>query len=297
MYHIPVLLEESVKGLNIHPEGIYADVTFGSGQHSIRILELLTGGRLISFDRDQDAAQNSIDDSRFLFIRQNYRYLKNFLFLNGIRQINGLLADLGISSRQIDEPGRGFSTRYDGNLDMRMDQEQDLTAKEIVNTYSEDHLADILYKYGEISNAGRVAAEICHARVTKAIDSTRELKDILLKHAPRGRENQYLAKTFQAFRIEVNEEIESLKEMLQQAAELLIPGGRIAIISYHSLEDRIVKNFFRTGNFDGVIVKDFYGNPLTILRPVNRKPITPSAEEIRANPRSRSAKLRIAEKV
>ncbi|MBW6459941.1 MAG: 16S rRNA (cytosine(1402)-N(4))-methyltransferase RsmH [Bacteroidales bacterium] len=297
MYHIPVLLEDSIKSLSIDPSGIYVDVTFGSGQHSGLILEKLANGRLIAFDRDQHAAQNVFIDDRFLFIRQNYRYLKNFLFLNGIKHINGLLADLGVSSHQIDQPERGFSTRFNGELDMRMDYEQELTASEIVNTYSEDRLTGILSQFGEVSNAGRLSAEICKARTTKTIGSTGELKDILLRHAPRGRENQYLAKVFQAFRIEVNEEIESLKEMLQQAAELLIPGGRIVVISYHSLEDRIVKNFFKTGNFEGNVVKDFYGNPIAALRPVTRKPIVPSVQEISDNPRSRSAKMRIAEKV
>lgn len=297
MYHIPVLLEESIKGLGIHPKGIYVDVTFGSGQHSERILRELSTGRLVAFDRDKDAAQNLIEDDRFLFIRQNYRYLKNFLHLHGIRQIDGLLADLGISSWQIDQPERGFSTRYDGALDMRMDQGQELTAGEIVNTYDEISLTNLFHQYGEISNARKLAAEICLARMKSSIGSTGQLKSIILRLAPYGKENQYLAKVFQALRIEINEEIESLKEMLIQAADMLVSGGRIAVISYHSLEDRIVKNFFKTGNYEGAVFKDFYGNPVVTLRPVNRKPIVPSFDEIRSNPRSRSAKLRIAEKI
>jgi 16S rRNA (cytosine1402-N4)-methyltransferase len=297
MYHIPVLLNESISGLNIKPGGTYVDVTFGSGSHSREILGQLTDGRLIAFDRDKDATSNIIEDSRFTFIRQNYRYLKNFLTFNGIFQIDGLLADLGISSHQIDEPHRGFSTRYDGELDMRMDQDQDTSAANIINTYSETDLLRIFREYGEMAEARKVVKAIVSARGLKKIESTEELKNILLICAPRNKENQFLARAFQAIRIEVNEELESLKELLQQACELVIPGGRIVVISYHSLEDRLVKNYFRTGNFEGVPVKDFFGRQSSPLKPVNRKAIVPSDEETNNNPRSRSAKLRIAEKL
>jgi 16S rRNA (cytosine1402-N4)-methyltransferase len=296
-YHIPVLLNDSIEGLNIHPDGIYVDVTFGSGGHSFKILEKLSSGRLIAFDRDKDAQANLIDDDHFVFIHQNYRYLKNFLKFQGIQHIDGLLADLGISSWQIDQAERGFSIRLDGNLDMRMDQGQDLTAAKIINSYSSDQLIQLFRQYGEIENAKRLTDEILKERAVQRIESTEVLKNVMLRTAPRGKENQYLAKAFQAIRIEVNEELDALKDLLQHANDILKPGGRMVIISYHSLEDRLVKNYFRTGNFDGIPFKDFFGHQITPLRPVNRKAVIPSEAEQLANPRSRSAKLRIAEKI
>jgi 16S rRNA (cytosine1402-N4)-methyltransferase len=297
MYHIPVLLNECIEGLNIHPDGIYVDVTFGSGGHSRKILEKLSSGKLIAFDQDKDADRNLIRDDRFLFINQNFRFLKNFLRFNGIGHIDGLLADLGISSWQIDQPGRGFSTRLDGPLDMRMNQEMGITASEIINSYTRDQLTRIFKQYGEIENAGKLAVEIINERSVHQIETTDELKKIILRVASRGKENQYLAKVFQGIRIEVNEELESLRELIKGADELLNPGCRMVIISYHSLEDRLVKNYFRTGNFEGSQVKDFYGNLISPLKPVNRKAIVPGEEEQSNNPRSRSAKLRIAEKI
>lgn len=296
MYHVPVLLNECIEGLNINPGGIYVDVTYGSGGHSRKILEKLTSGRLIAFDRDIDVNRNLIEDGRFLFIHQNYRYLKNFLKFQGIHHIDGLLADLGISSWQIDQAGRGFSIRLDGELDMRMDQGQEPTASKIINSYHENLLTQLFYQYGEIGNARRLVAEILNERATHSISTTEELKKIALRVAPRGKENQYLAKVFQAIRIEVNEEIDSLRDLLIHANDLLNPSGRLVVIAYHSLEDRVVKNYFRTGNFDGIPVKDFFGNQIAPLSPVNRKAISPSEAEQQANPRSRSAKLRIAEK-
>ncbi len=296
MYHIPVLLNECIQGLNIRPEGTYVDVTFGSGGHSRGILEKLTTGRLIAFDQDPDAAQNLIHDDRFLFIQQNFRYLKNFLKFNGIHQIDGLLADLGISSWQIDRPDRGFSTRSEGPLDMRMNQAGGNSAADIINNYATEQLAGIFRKYGEIDNAGKLAAEIGKARDQHQIENSAGLKEIAVRLAPRGKENQYLAKVYQAIRIEVNEELAALAELLISTEEILVPGGRFVVLSYHSLEDRLVKNFFRTGNLEGKPVKDFYGNLITTFRPVNRKAIVPSPKEQANNPRSRSAKLRIAEK-
>jgi 16S rRNA (cytosine1402-N4)-methyltransferase len=296
MYHVPVLLDKCIEGLNIRPEGTYVDVTFGSGGHSRKILEKLTSGRLFAFDRDMDAAQNQIEDERFELIRQNYRFLRNFLRFQGVSQIDGLLADLGISSWQIDQAGRGFSIRLEGNLDMRMDQDQEITAADIINSYSVTQLEQLFWTFGEIPNARSLVREIISARTTKSIKTTEDLRIIALRVAPRGKENQYLAKVFQAIRIEVNEEIESLKDMLIHACDLLNPGGRIVVIAYHSLEDRLVKNFFRTGNFEGVPVKDFFGRQISPLNPVNRKAIMPAESEQQANPRSRSAKLRIAEK-
>jgi len=296
MYHVPVLLNECIEGLNIRPDGIYVDVTYGSGGHSRKILEKLTSGKLIAFDRDMDVDRNLIEDARFIFIQQNYRYLKNFLKFKGILQIDGLLADLGISSWQIDQADRGFSIRLEGSLDMRMDQGQDINAATIVNSYSENQLVELFYQNGEINNARRLTAEIIRERDVQQVRTTEELKKIALRVAPRGKENQYLSKVFQAIRIEVNEELESLRELLINANDLLSPGGRMVVLAYHSLEDRLVKNFFRTGNFEGIPVKDFFGRQIAPLSPVNRKTISPSESEIRENPRSRSAKLRIAEK-
>lgn len=296
MYHIPVLLSECIEGLSIRPEGTYVDVTYGSGQHSAAVLAKLTTGKLFAFDCDPDALQNLLTDERFHFIPQNFRFLKNFLKIKGISHIDGLLADLGISSWQIDQPERGFSTRFDGTLDMRMDQQQGQDAQDIINSYSEEELARMFREFGEITNAGQMAREIINSRNSREIKTTGELKEVILRNAPRGRENQYLARAFQAIRIEVNEELESLKTMLAHATDILRPGGRIAVITYHSLEDRLVKNYFKSGNFEGIQVKDFFGHLKAPLRPVNRKPIVPLDREIQENPRSRSAKLRIAEK-
>lgn len=297
MYHIPVLLNECIEGLNIHPEGIYVDVTFGSGGHSRKILEKLSSGKLIAFDRDKDVHDNLIEDDRFFFIHQNYRYLKNFLRFQGIQHIDGLLADLGISSWQIDQAERGFSIRLDGDLDMRMDQGQELNAAKIINSYSANQLIHLFKQYGEIDNSRRLAEEILNERAIQRIGSTETLKNVILRVAPRSKENKYLAKAFQAIRIEVNEELDAIKDLLKHTSDILKPGGRMVVISYHSLEDRLVKNYFRTGNFDGIPVKDFFGYQIAPMRPVNRKAIIPSEDEQLANPRSRSAKLRIAEKI
>lgn len=296
MYHVPVLLNECIEGLNIRPGGVYVDVTFGSGGHSRKILERIQTGRLIAFDRDKESGRNLIHDERILLIHQNYRYLKHFLGFNGIKHIDGLLADLGISSWQIDQAERGFSIRQDGTLDMRMDQEEELHAGTVINTYPEQKLTEIFYRYGEIGNAKKLVLAILEYRSAKPVKTTSELKQIILQLAPRGKENQYLAKAFQAIRIEVNEEIESLKDMIRQADEIMNPGGRLVIISYHSLEDRLVKNYIRSGNFEGTVQKDFFGNQISPFRAVMRKAIVPSEAEQQQNPRSRSAKLRIAEK-
>ena len=296
-YHTPVLLNECIEGLNIRPEGIYVDVTFGSGGHSREILERITSGRLIAFDRDKDASANLIEDERFFFIHQDFRYLKNFLKFQGIQNIDGLLADLGISSWQIDQAERGFSTRLNGALDMRMDKGQEITAATIINSYSAVQLIQLFRMYGEIDNAKKLTDAILQERAIQRIESTETLKNIMLGVAPRGKENQYLAKAFQAIRIEVNEELDALRDLLKNANDILRPGGRMVIISYHSLEDRLVKNYFRTGNFEGIPVKDFFGRQIAPLLPVNRKAIIPTETEQQANPRSRSAKLRIAEKI
>lgn len=297
-YHIPVLLEESVDGLNIQPEGVYVDVTFGGGGHSRAILKQLgQKGRLIVFDQDKDAFVNAPDDPRVAFVRGNFRFLGNFLRYHKIVAIDGLLADLGVSSHHFDDADRGFSFRYDGALDMRMNQEAPQSAAQILNDYSVDALTDVFYKYGELRNARRIASAIVSFREKQAIKTTSELLSILEPFARRDREKKVLAQAFQALRIEVNGEMDALKEMLQQAVDWLKPGGRLSIISYHSLEDRLVKNFFRSGNFDGELVKDFYGNVDTPFRLINRKVIVPSDQEQQENPRSRSAKLRVAEKV
>jgi 16S rRNA (cytosine1402-N4)-methyltransferase len=296
MYHKPVLLKEAVELLKIRPEGTYVDVTFGSGGHSGAILEQLSDGRVFAFDQDPDAAANIIADTRFTLIRQNFRYAKNFLKAEGVGNVDGILADLGISSWQIDQAQRGFSTRLEGNLDMRMDSQQDLRADMVVNEYSEEELADIFYHYGEIENSRQLAREIIRKRAEQPIQTTLQLAGAIARFAPRGKENQYLARVFQAIRIEVNEELEALKALLQQTPDMLIQGGRVVIISYHSLEDKLVKNFFNTGNFEGKEEKDFFGNLLSPLKPVSRKAVKPKAQEISENPRSRSARLRAAEK-
>ena len=296
-YHLSVMLNECVEGLNIRTEGTYVDATFGGGGHSGAILSRLgDGGRLLAFDQDADAQANAIDDPRFTLLHENFRYMKSFLRLHGVRSVDGILADLGVSSHQFDVAERGFSTRLEGELDLRMDRRQELTAKDIVNSADVEELTRLLRLYGELPNAYQMAKAIVAARALKAIGTTFDLREAVSHHLPRGMENKYLAMLFQALRIEVNGELEALKAMLQQAVELLNPGGRLVVMSYHSLEDRLVKNFFKTGNFEGELKKDFYGNPLVPLKLVTRKAVTASEEELQRNPRSRSAKLRVAEK-
>ncbi|MBR3723841.1 MAG: 16S rRNA (cytosine(1402)-N(4))-methyltransferase RsmH [Bacteroidales bacterium] len=296
-YHLPVMLNECIEGLDIRPDGTYVDATFGGGGHSRAILSQLgPEGRLIAFDQDEDALANALDDPRFMLLNENFRYMKSFLRLNGVRSVNGVLADLGVSSHQFDVAERGFSTRMEGELDLRMDRRQELTAKELVNTADEAELARILRLYGELPNAAQMARAICRARMEREIVTTFDLRDAVSRHLPRGAENKYLAMLFQALRIEVNGELDALKALLQQAVELLEPEGRLVVMSYHSLEDRLVKNFFRAGNFEGEVEKDFYGNPIVPLVLVTRKVITPGQEELQSNPRSRSARLRVAQK-
>jgi 16S rRNA (cytosine1402-N4)-methyltransferase len=297
MYHKPVLLNECIDGLNISPEGTYVDVTFGGGGHSREILKKIPGGRLLAFDQDPDASDNLPDDTRITFIKGNFRYLKSFLKLHGIISIDGLLADLGVSSHQFDIPQKGFSTRFEGHLDMRMNPDSTLTAEHIVNTYEQKDLERVLFLYGELANAGKVSELICSSREAEKIDTTTKLVNVISPAAPRGRENKFYAQVFQAMRIEVNEELEALKEMLSQAAEIIKPDGRLVVIAYHSLEDRLVKNFIKADNFEGKLEKDFYGNPLVRFKAVNRKPITPGEDEVKENSRARSARLRIAEKI
>lgn len=295
-YHNPVLLKECIEGLNINPAGIYVDVTFGGGGHSREILKHLTTGKLYAFDQDDDAVKNKIDDERFVLIKQNFRYLKNFLKMYNALPIDGLLADLGVSSHQFDEAERGFSIRFNAKLDMRMDQNGKVTAADVLNTYSEDELKRIFKLYGEVDNAGYLASIIFHNRKDKHIDTVNDLKMMITKCVKKGRENQYYAQVFQALRIEVNRELDVLQELLTQSLEVLKPGGRLVVISYHSLEDRLVKNIMRSGKFEGEVEKDFYGNQLTPFKQITKKPIVPSVEENEINSRARSAKLRIAEK-
>lgn len=294
-YHDPVLVQASVEGLNISPGGRYVDATFGGGGHSALILKTLGKGKLIAFDHDKDAEANVPDDDRVLFLNQNFRYMRNFLKLYGQLPVDGILADLGVSSHQFDQAERGFSTRFDGPLDMRMNRESGLTAREIVNEYPADKLADLFYLYGELRNAYKIAGAIERHRKSANIDSTGQLTDLLARLAPRGKENKFFAQVFQALRIEVNQELDALKEFLEQSADVLRPGGRLVVISYHSLEDRLVKHFMKSGNFRGEIEKDFFGNPLTPMVPVG-KTIMPGQDEMDRNNRARSARLRIAEK-
>lgn len=295
-YHVPVLLQASVEGLNIKPEGTYVDVTFGGGGHSKLILEKLKEGRLIAFDQDEQAIMNHPGNENLLLINSNFRYMRNYLRANGIQHVDGILADLGISSHQIDVPERGFSTRFDGPLDMRMDRQSGLTAELVVNEYDEAKLMEVFSQYGELKNSGRVASDIVFARKQKPLKTIREFKEILQKRAPRGQENKFYAQVFQALRIEVNGELDALKEFLLQSQQVLAIGGRLSVISYHSLEDRLVKNFMRSGKFQGEIEKDFYGNVIAPFKPIG-KAVQPGEEEIQENPRSRSARLRIAEKL
>jgi 16S rRNA (cytosine1402-N4)-methyltransferase len=296
-YHTPVMLKECLEGLNIRPDGTYVDVTFGGGGHSKAILgKLGKNGRLLAFDQDADAQQNVIDDDRFEFIDQNFRYLKNFCRLHNAIPVDGILADLGVSSYQFDQAERGFSIRFDAELDMRMNRADKLSAKEVINTYSEANLHRIFGVYGEIQNAKSLAKAIVTARLNTPINTVADLKNVISGLIPRGKENKYLAQVFQALRIEVNQELEALKDFLIQSAEVLVTGGRLVVMSYHSLEDRLVKNFIAKGKFSGELEKDIYGNNQKPLDAVSRGAITASEEEIKSNNRARSAKLRIAVK-
>nr|WP_294795850.1 16S rRNA (cytosine(1402)-N(4))-methyltransferase RsmH [uncultured Mucilaginibacter sp.] len=296
-YHTPVMLQECIEALNIRPDGTYVDVTFGGGGHSREIMKHLgEGGRLLAFDQDADAQQNAIDDERFELVDQNFRFLKNFCRLHGAIPVDGILADLGVSSYQFDQAERGFSIRFDAELDMRMNQSSDLSAKEVVNTYAEADLHRIFGIYGEIQNAKSLAKTIVTARLNAPINTVADLKNAIGGLIPRGKENKYLAQVFQALRIEVNQELEALKDFLIQSAEVLVSGGRLVVMSYHSLEDRLVKNFIAKGKFSGEVVKDLYGNDQKPLDAISRGAITASEEEIKNNNRARSAKLRIAVK-
>lgn len=298
-YHQPVMLRECIEALHIQPQGIYVDVTFGGGGHSLKILENLNEGRLIAFDQDEDAQREAekIKNRSFTFCQANFMYMKRYLKLNGVKTVNGVLADLGISSHQIDSPERGFSTRFDGPLDMRMDKTISLTAATVLNEYNEDQLHKIFGMYGELKNAKTAARLITQRRVTKTFQRTEDLKATLLPIAPRGKENKYFAQVFQALRIEVNEEMKALEDFLHQCGEVIAMGGRLVVMSYHSLEDRMVKNYINKGKVFGEVEKDFFGNEIKPFKAVNRKPIEASREEIEENSRARSAKLRIAEKI
>ncbi len=300
-YHRPVMLTEAIEALNIRPEGTLVDVTFGGGGHSAAIMELLgPEGHLYAFDQDQDAAARVEEwksgrewQGCFTFINENFRHMKSFLRMQGVRRVDGVLADLGVSSHQFDTADRGFSTRFDGELDMRMDRTASLTARDLVNSLDEEELGRLLHLYGELPNARQMARAIVRARVAAEIVTTADLRQAVAHHLPRGMENKYLAMLFQALRIEVNGELEALKSMLEQAAELLSDDGRLVVISYHSLEDRLVKNFMKTGNFEGRVEKDFYGNPLSTMQMVSRGAVQASEEETSQNSRARSARLRV----
>ena len=296
-YHNPVLLQESVDALSIKQDGVYVDVTFGGGGHSREILSRLgENGRLFGFDQDPDAQGNIIDDERFVLIPENFRYISRFLRFHGVRKVDGVLADLGVSSHQFDEAERGFSTRFDGDLDMRMNQKSKVSAKEIINNYSEEKLAEILFLYGELRNSRNIAKTIVEKRADEKIDTSFQLREALQRYLPKAKEHKIIAQIFQAIRIEVNEELEVLKEFLKQMPNLLTEEGRLSVISYHSLEDRLVKRFIRNGLFEGEPERDMFGNFDVPLKKVG-KLIIPSNEEIKINNRARSAKLRIAEKL
>lgn len=296
-YHIPALLQETVDGLRVKPDGVYVDATFGGGGHSKEILSRLgPKGRLIAFDQDEDVLTNLIGDKRFIFVRSNFRFLKNFLRYHGVEEVDGVLGDLGVSFHHFDEAERGFSFRFDGDLDMRMNKQSHVTAAQILNSYEEERLADVLYIYGELRNSRRIAKRLVEERRQAPIETVAHLLEILRPFFYREKEKKDLARVFQALRIEVNREMDVLRSMLNQAVGVLKPEGRLVVLTYHSLEDRIVKNFIKTGTFEGKLEKDFYGNPITDLKIVNSKAIVASEEEVVRNPRSRSAKLRIAEK-
>lgn len=297
MYHIPVLLNQSINGLSIKPDGVYVDVTFGGGGHSKAILEKLVKGRLIAFDQDYDSIENTPDDDRFLLVNQNFRYMVNFLRLHDALPIDGLLADLGVSSHQIDVAERGFSSRFSGNLDMRMNRNQTRTAADIVKAYSFEELDHLFKKYGELRNSKQIARTITNARESSEIKTTIDLVNVIRHCFPANKLNKNLAMVFQALRIEVNDELKALEELLLQSVNVLKSGGRLVVIAYHSLEDRLVKNFMKTGNLDGNLEKDFYGQPKLIFKTITRKPILADETEIKKNTRARSARLRIAEKI
>lgn len=295
-YHKPVLLKESVDGLNIQEEGIYVDVTFGGGGHSTEILKRLgPEGRLVAFDQDEEALVNAPQDSRFTLLHENFRYIRQFLKFYGIRKVNGILADFGVSSHQFDSPHRGFSTRFDGELDMRMSRDNTVSAHNVINTYPQEKLRKIFADFGELRNAGAIASVLVKRRKEGELSTTGQLVDALKHLAQRGKENKMMAQIFQAIRIEVNQEISAIREFLEQVPDLLVKGGRLSVISYHSLEDRLVKRYIRSGKFEGDVEKDFYGNPVKPLVAVG-KLIVPDEEEIKHNNRARSARLRIAEK-
>jgi len=292
------MLRECLEGLNIDPEGTYVDATFGGGGHSMAILERLKGGRLISFDQDDDAGKEAkkIEHRSFTFCQANFRYMKQYLKLQGVNQVNGILADLGVSSHQIDAPERGFSTRFSGPLDMRMDLQSKVTAASVINSYPEEKLHKVFGMYGELKNARTAAGAVVRARAVRKLVTTQDLKEALQKVAPRGKENKYFAQVFQALRIEVNEEMQALEDFLHLSGEVIAGGGRLVVMSYHSLEDRMVKNYVATGKVFGELEKDFYGHIVRPFDPVNRKPIRASPEEVEQNGRARSAKLRVAER-
>ncbi len=298
VYHIPVLLNATVDGLDIQPDGTYADMTFGGGGHSREILSRLgPNGKLYSFDQDEDAERNIMDDPRFTFVRSNFRYLKNWMRYHGVEQLDGILADLGVSSHHFDAQDRGFSFRFEGKLDMRMNRRAELTAEQVLNTYDEEKLATLFRMYGELKNSRKLAAVIVQRRNKTPILTIEDFLEVIKPLFGRDREKKELAKVFQALRIEVNREMEALREMLQAATELIRPGGRLAVLTYHSLEDRLVKNVIKTGNFEGEVKQDFFGRIQAPFRAVNNKVIVPDATEQEQNPRSRSAKLRIAERM
>lgn len=297
VYHVPVMLKECIDALSIKPDGVYVDVTFGGGGHSREILKHLgPKGRLFAFDQDPDALENTIADERFTLIHQNFRFLKNNLRLNGVKEVDGILADLGVSSHQFDAADRGFSIRFDADLDMRMDQVSDLDAKKVLNTYAEEDLHRIFGMYGEIMNAKSLAKTVVTARLSAPIETVAGLKEVIRKLVPKGKEHKYHAQVFQALRIEVNKELEALQEFLLQTVSTLKPSGKLVVMSYHSLEDRLVKNFMAKGKFKGEVEKDFFGNEIKPFQVITRKAITASEEELSTNNRSRSAKLRVAEK-
>ncbi len=298
VYHTPALLRPCMDGLQIKPSGIYVDVTFGGGGHSREILKNLgADGHLYSFDQDLDVLQNVVDDARFTFVRSNFRYLSNFLRYYGVESVDGVLADLGVSFHHFDDAERGFSFRFDGSLDMRMNQRSEFTAADLLNTYDEKALSDVFYQYGELSNARKLASVIVKVRTSKPFVRIADLVNVAEPLLGKDKQKKDLARLFQALRIEVNHEMDALKEMLRQSLEKLNVGGRLVVLTYHSLEDRLVKNFMKAGNFDGKVEQDFYGNRLSPFKLINNKVIVASEEEVEANPRSRSAKLRIAEKV
>ena len=295
IYHTPALLSETMEGLEIQPDGVYVDATFGGGGHSKEILKSLgKNGKLLGFDQDLDAIKNVVDDKRFIFVRSNFKYLKNFLRYHGIEKVDGILADLGVSSHHFDKADRGFSFRFDGALDMRMNTESKITAATILNNYEEEQLANVFYLYGELHNSRKIARTIVQCRAKEPIERIFQFIEILKPYFGREKEKKDMARVFQALRIEVNKEMEVLEALLKQSLEVLKPDGRIAILTYHSLEDRLVKNFFRSGNFEGTLEKDFYGNIIAPLKQVNNKVIIATEKEVTLNPRARSAKLRIA---